>query len=800
MNHITGLSHAEVQERQNRGLTNKSETKLTKSVSRIICENVFTFFNLFNLAIGACVALVGEFRNLLFLGVIFSNTLIGIVQEIRSKRMVDKLSLMTMPRARVLREGKETDIHFEELVLGDVIKLTSGCQIGADAEVLEGSVEVNEALLTGEADAIFKSAGGELLSGSFIVSGACCARVIRVGADNYATALAREAKTYKRFHSKLLDSLNGIIRFTSFFVLPLGLIMFFTSNSGAPGALNTAVLGAVAAMIGMLPNGLMLLTSVSLSVGVIKLGRARALVQQLFGIETLSRVDIICLDKTGTLTEGRMRVERVIELNPSALPVPLESAMGAFVCAMDDNNATFLAVKERFCNESAELVLSGRVPFSSERKYSAAVFKEFTLVMGAPDVLLKSVPGEITALERDARVVLIAKGDAGACPQGVFARGDDDAPCDSPGSAAGLIDAEAFPGNLTPVAALVLEDVIRPEAMQTLDYFASQGVQLKIISGDNPQTVSGVARRAGFADCDSFVDARELDTDEALAGAAEKHAIFGRVKPAQKRALIKALQSNGHTVAMVGDGVNDVLALREADCSVAMAAGSEAARQIAQIVLIDSNFALLPGVVNEGRRVVNNITRTASLFLMKTGYSFLLSLLAIAFALPYPFIPVQLTLIGIFIQAVPSFFLALEPNAERISGSFFGTVLGHFLPGSIAAVLNIAFIRLLAPYIPFSPGAISTLCVMMTGITGLFLLMRVSRPFNRMRAALFALMTAGFFLAAWVFPGPAFFSLAALSPSELLVLLGMTAVCYPLTSGIAWIIKKARAVFVRRTE
>ncbi len=764
MNHIAGLSHAEVQERQSQGHVNKSDAKLTKSVSRIICENVFTFFNLFNLAIGVCVALVGEYTNLLFLGVIFSNTLIGIAQEIRSKRMVDKLSLMTMPRARVVREGGESEIHFEELVLGDVVKLSAGNQIGADSILLEGAVEANEALLTGESDAILKKAGDELLSGSFIVSGTCFARVIRVGTDNYATALTREAKAHKRFHSKLLDSLNKIIRFASCFVLPIGLLMFFTNYSGTATGLSTAVLTAAAAMIGMLPNGLMLLTSVSLSVGVIKLGRARALVQQLFGIETLSRVDVLCLDKTGTLTEGRMRVERVIELDYSALPVPLEEAMGAFVCAMDDNNATFLAVKDYFCRNGEALEFIDRVPFSSERKYSAAIFTGFTLVMGAPDVLLNNVPGEISAFERDARVILVAKSDARA--------------------------PEALPGELTPVAALVLEDVIRPDAKQTLEYFASQGVQLKIISGDNPQTVSGVARRAGFAEAEAFIDAQTLETDEALAEAAESYSIFGRVKPAQKRALIKALQKGGHTVAMVGDGVNDVLALREADCSVAMAAGSEAARQIAQLVLLDSNFAVLPGVVNEGRRVVNNITRTASLFLMKTGYSFLLSLLAIAFAFPYPFIPIQLTLIGMFIQAIPSFFLALEPNSERIRGRFFETVLGNFLPSSLVVVLNVAFIQLLAPYANIDPNAVSTLCVMMTGITGLFLLLRVSRPFNRMRAALFALMTVGFFFGAWVLPGYAFFSLGALKVSELMILLGMAAICYPLTYGLARVVKK----------
>ncbi len=764
MQPIIGLTHAEVARRQSEGQTNESSVKLTKSVSRIVCENVFTFFNLFNLAIGACVALVGEYENLLFLMVVFINTVIGVAQEIRSKRMVDRLSLMTLPRASVVREGKEAELHFEELVLGDVIKLAAGRQIGADSVVIDGALEVNEALLTGESDAIIKKEGDELLSGSFVVSGTCYARVIRVGADNYATALTHEAKAHKRFHSKLFDSLNRIIRFTSCFVLPIGLLMFGLNYFGAEMGLNSAVLASTAAMIGMLPNGLMLLTSVSLSLGVIKLGRARALVQQLFGIETLSRVDVLCLDKTGTLTEGRMRVERVEILDETALPMPFEAAMGAFVSVMDDNNATFLAIKEHFSDRSA-LELTGRMPFSSDRKYSAAIFKEFTLVLGAPDVLLERVPEEIAAIEREARVILAAMSDAG-----------------SP---------EALPGKLTPVAALVLEDVIRPDAKQTLEYFAAQGVRLKIISGDNPMTVAGVARRAGFAAPEAYIDAQTLETDEALAEAAESCLIFGRVKPAQKRALIKALQNNGHTVAMVGDGVNDVLALREADCSVAMAAGSEAARQIAQLVLLDSNFAILPGVVNEGRRVVNNITRTASLFLLKTGYSFLLSLLSIAFAFPYPFIPIQLTLIGMFIQGIPSFFLALEPNTERIRGNFFETVFRNFLPGSLVVVLNAVFIQLAAPYAHIGAGAVNTLCVMATGVTGLLMLLRVSLPLNRMRAALFALMAAGFFFAAWVFPGPGFFSLAALSASEWLILAGMAVVCYPLTGGIARIVKWA---------
>lgn len=754
-----GLSASQVEARQKQRLVNKHDAKITKSAGRIVYEKVFTFFNLFNLAIGACITLVGEYENLLFLLVVFFNTLIGIVQELNAKRMVDKLSLITLPKATVIRGKREQELHFDDLVLDDIMLLSASRQIGADSVVVHGSVEVNEALLTGESDAILKREGDSLLSGSFVVSGSCHARVEHIGAQNYAVGIASEAKTHKRFHSKLLDSLNAIIRFTSYFVIPIGLLMFAFVYFGQREGLNTAVVSTAAALIGMLPNGLMLLTSVSLSVGVMRLGKRRALVQQLFGIETLSRVDVLCLDKTGTITQGRMRVEEIVPLNEALLPVPVDEAMSAFVCAMDDNNATFMAIRERFPANGNHSV-TGRVPFSSERKWSAAAFGDLgTIVVGAPDVLLESVPEELQEHERaGARVVLVALSDL---------------PCD------------ALPGLLQPVAALVLNDPVRESAALTLAYFERQGVAVKIISGDNPQTVSSIAKSAGFTDC-AAVDAQTLSSDGDFERAAEEYAIFGRVKPAQKRQLIRALKKR-HTVAMIGDGVNDVLALREADCSVAMAAGSEAARQISQLVLLDSDFAALPSVVNEGRRVVNNITRTASLYLLKTGYSFLLSFLSIALGLPYPFIPIQLTLIGMYTQGIPSFFLALEPNSDRIEGDFFGTVLGNFLPSALVVVLNVAFIYLIAPYAGLSAYA-GTLCVLATATCGFLLLLKVSLPLNKLRLSLLITVSLGFFACAWAFRE--LFSLALLSWPAALVYAGMALLCYPLTLLFSLLVKR----------
>lgn len=752
-----GLTSQQVEERTAQGKVNRQPDQITKSTGRIIFENVFTWFNAFNAAIGICIAAVGAYKNLLYLGVILLNTLIGIVQELRSKKVVEKLSLISAPHAAVIRDGRLAKIRTEELVLDDVMQLKLGSQVCADARIVSGEAEVDESLLTGESEPVRKEIGAPLLSGSFIVSGTCYAQVEHVGADNYASKIAAEAKKYKKADSALMKSLNQIVKFTSLFVIPVGALLFINSRFFLGETIRDAVLSTSGALLGMMPKGLVLLTSVSLAVGVIKLASRKTLVQELFCIETLSRVDTLCLDKTGTLTEGKMSVCEVIELDIGRLPGGLEEAAGAFVAALDDDNATFAALKRRFAANSRWRPVQ-KTPFSSIRKWSSATFDgKGTILFGAPEFLLKgqdyALPARVSEAEMEgSRVLLMAW---------------------SPEAVNGVL-----PRTLYPAAALVLCDPVRADAKETLGFFRRQNVDLKIISGDNPVTVSSIARQAGLHRYDSYVDVSALPDEEALKDAAEKYAIFGRVSPEQKRALVHALQDRGHTVAMTGDGVNDVLALKDADCSIAMASGSDAARQVAQLVLLESNFSALPDVVMEGRRVVNNITRTASLFLVKTIFSFLLAVLSAVFGLSYPLDPLHLTLIGIVAEGIPSFILALEPNRDRVKGDFLKTVFGRALPSALLIVLYLMIVRVLSPYLSASPMELTTLGVYLTGSIWLMQLFEVCRPFDKLRAVLWGLMTAGFFGAAILFHG--FFELGMLSMRTLPVFLILAAACYPL--------------------
>lgn len=724
-----GLSHEQVAQKTAAGQVNVSPEPMTKSTRQIICDNLFTSFNAIIVAIAACIALVGAYQNLLFLSIIVSNTLIGIIQEIRSKKTIEKLSVLSAPKARVLRDGAFSQIAVESLVLDDIIELSSGHQVCADCIVRKGQVEVNESLLTGEADPIYKHPGDFLLSGSFVISGRCLARVEHVGSENYATKIALEAKKTKKLHSELMSSLRKITSFTGLFILPFGLILFLRSYFLLHETIQTAVISSAAAIIGMFPQGLILLTSVSLAVGVIKLGRRRTLVQELFCIETLSRVDTLCLDKTGTLTTGEMSVQAILPLYPEGVLWSAEQAVRAYVTASTDSNATFSALKKHFEPLQANAV--AHLPFSSEHKWGAVQFSDTgTFFLGAPDYLLpKSAPSLYRSTvqyhaRNGCRVLLLSHSNA---PLG-----------------------KALPEDLSPVAIIVLCDTLRPEAKDTLQFFASQGVTVKLISGDHPLTVASLARQVGLQDANRYIDVSVLSPEE-LEKAADVYTIFGRVKPEQKRILVHALQAKGHTVAMTGDGVNDVLALKDADCSIAMASGSDAARQVAQLVLLDSDFSCLPEVVMEGRRVVNNITRTASLYLVKTIFSFLLAFVTIFTPFNYPFTPIQLTLISTFTVGIPSFFLALEPSRERIRGSFLSTVLQRALPGGIVIVLYVIVIQGIAPFFLLTALQTATLYVYLTGIASLLLLWRVSWPVNTMRCALCTTMTLGFFLAAYLF-------------------------------------------------
>ncbi len=767
----TGLTAEQVRAQEARGLKNIQPQHNTKTVGQIVRDNTFTLFNLFNFALAAVIALVGAYENLLFLMIIIANMGIGIIQEIRSKRTVEKLSLISMPKATVVRDGKEQQIPIEDIVLDDILVLRAGGQVCADAMVVQGDAEVNEALLTGEAEPIRKGAGDMLLSGSFAVSGVCRAQVEHVGADNYATRIALDAKQYKKAHSDLMDALNKIVKFTSFFIVPLGVLLFLHSYYILDHSFKDTVVATAAALLGMLPKGLVLLTSVSLMVGVIKLARKNTLVQELFCIENLSRVDMLCLDKTGTITQGKMTVADVIPL-PGRPAVDLELAAGSFVAALQDSNATFLALRERFTRR-ADWKPSGQTPFSSSRKWSSVTFEGVgTILVGAPEILLRAaadclpegLPPEVLRREEEGcRVVLLAH--AAAAVEGLL------------------------PEHIEPMAAIVLEDPIRPDARETLAFFTREDVQLKIFSGDNPVTVSSIARQAGLPAWDKYIDASTLADEDALRAAAEEYTIFGRVSPVQKRQLVHALQDAGHTVAMTGDGVNDVLALKDADCSVAMASGSDAARQISQLVLLDSNFSSLPSVVMEGRRVINNISRTAVLFLVKTIFSFLLSFITLAFSMPYPFTPIQLSLISMVVEGIPSFFLTFEPSRDRIKGRFLSRVLLQACPCAVIIVLNIVLVDQIAPLLGIPAMEIATMNVYLTAVIWLYQLLRVCMPLTRLRAVLWGSMVAFFCVAVYLLRG--LLDIGTLSLTSLPLFLILAVGGLVLYAVAAWVLQKA---------
>lgn len=731
-----GLSDAQVELRNQQGLVNRQPDQISKSVGQIIRDNVLTLFNILNVVIFLCILLVGSLQNTLFMFIVLSNVCIGIIQEIRAKRTVEKLSLLTMPRAYVLRNGVREEINVEAVVLDDLLLLEMGNQIPADAVVVCGEAEVNESLLTGEADAVQKNPGDPLLSGSFISAGKCVARVDHVGDDNFSSRIISSARRPKKLRSELLESLKTIIRVNSLVIIPLGLLLFCDAYFLSHQPIKESVVSTAAAMIGMIPEGLMLLTSISLAVGVIKLAYRRTLVQELYCIETLSRVDVLCLDKTGTLTCGNMLVDKVVPASGIAFTY-LYEAMCAFARSMEDNNATFQALDAHFSQPAEDWSCTGRVPFSSARKWSSASFLgKGTLYVGAPEILGRTASIDDTMrndmrseAQQGSRVLLVA-----FCEQETT-------------------DTVLPTENLRAVGYIVLCDNIRPEAGDTLSFFAREDVTIKLISGDSLETVSHVAQKAGVENAACAVDMSSLGETIDYADLVERYTVFARVLPDQKQEIIRALRGNRHTVAMIGDGVNDVMALREADCSVAMAAGSDAARQISQLVLLDSDFSVLPEVVMEGRRVINNITRTASLFLVKTIFSFLLALITLFFAVQYPFEPIQLSLISSLTVGIPAFLLALEPNRTRIRGRFLVNVLRNAIPGAFTIVLTICAISVCASAFSLTDLERATLCVYTTGFTGLMVLLRTCLPFNWKRAAMWTALTVAFFCGAYILRG-----------------------------------------------
>lgn len=759
-----GLTRQEAARRHAAGQGNGSKADEGKTLGQIICENLFTLFNLLNLALAAALLAVGSYRNLLFMGVVLSNTLIGTVQELRARRTIRKLQVLSAPSVRVMREGVEITCKPEELVLGDVVILSAGDQVCADAIVLEGSGAANESLLTGESAPVSKHREDWLMSGSYVAEGRFVAQLQRVGDDSYANRLTRSARKIKRPQSALMTDLNKLLKLVSAILLPLGLLLFCKQYFLTHDPLTQAVPSTVAAMIGMIPEGLILLTSVAMAVGVVRLGRQNTLVQELYGIETLARADVLCLDKTGTITTGDMRVEKLLPITGDE--AQLKTDMARFLGGFEIAPGTLAALADCVPPGSEKPV--GVLHFSSKRKKSAASFADgTTLILGAPAMVLgKDFSGRVRSLAeeetaRGRRVLVLAQ-------------------------VQGLVTAEDAPPVTRVLGLIVLSDRLRPNAAKTLRYFQRQGVTVKIISGDDPQTVSAIARQVELPGWDSWVDASTLTTHEALQDACQRCTVFGRVTPSQKRLLVEALKAAGHCVAMTGDGVNDIPALKAADCSIAMAGGSDAAKHAAQLTLLNADFACLPLVVGEGRRVINNVTRAASLFLTKTLYSFALSVLLLFLPGSYPFQPIQLTLISTLTIGTPSFFLALEPNRDRIAGSFLERVLNRAIPGA-AAVSVCAALSMMTEHLGWSTAVSSTLATLSAGSIGLAVLVTVCRPFTPLRACVVAAMAAGFALAA-VLLGNVFF-LVHLPLPQLLLL----AVLIALGLGILFLLQAMMA-------
>ena len=743
---ITGLTDEEVRQRVEEGLTNRADISTDKTTKEIVISNGFTYFNLIFLVITILLIMVGSFRNLTFLPIIIGNTVIGIVQEIRAKKTLEKMSLLNAPHADVIRNGSVKQISTEELVKDDVILLTAGKQICADAVVISGNIQVNESLLTGEADEVEKTEGSTLMSGSFVVSGECYARLEKVGNESYISRLSLEAKSMGgKEQSEMIRSINLIVKWVGIVIIPIGLILFWQSHFVNGESITKSVTSTVAAIIGMIPEGLYLLTTVALALSTMKLARKKVLLHDMKSIETLARVDVLCVDKTGTITEPDMKLKEIFLCKNSgadgtqtALTLDeLKSLILDYANASVDNNATMLALKayaaEALTNNTSALhrTAVSQQAFSSSLKYGSVTFSDGTYLLGAPEFIMHEdfarIEEEIIPYaDKGDRVLLFARYNGENVENGIN-------------------------GSVTPLGFVALANPIRANAVKTFEYFKSQGVAIKVISGDNPRTVSRIAIQAGIESAESFVDAATLDTEDKIADAVNKYTVFGRVTPKQKKQLVKALQAKGHTVAMTGDGVNDILAMKDADCSVAMASGSEATAQAAQVVLLDSDFAHMPDVVYEGRRVVNNIQRSASLFLVKNIFSLLLSLFSVILMVTYPLEPAQVSLISMFTIGVPGFLLALEQNKDRIKGHFITNVMLKALPGGLTDVIAVGALVVCGEVFCISDASIGTIATLVLSVVGFMILFKISEPLNGMKYAVIigniaGLVFSGFFL------------------------------------------------------
>lgn len=775
--HQTGLTAQQVQEHRMHGWTNQPVDPPSKTTKEIIQENVFTYFNLIFLVLAVLLCLVGSFRDLTFLPVIVLNTLIGIIQETRAKKVLDNLTMLNAPHAMVIRDGKKSQINAEDLVVDDIVIFEAGNQVCADAEVCAGEVQVNESLLTGESDEITKRKGDQLMSGSFIVSGQCHARLDKVGADSYISRLTLEAKAMQNTEqSEMIRSLDKLVKWVGVAIIPIGIILFIQAFVFQGEGFQSSVTSMIAAVIGMIPEGLYLLASVALAVSSIRLAQKKVLLHDMKCIETLARVNVLCVDKTGTITENTMEVQDVIptkEYEEGELR-PLSELLGDFTAAQSSDNITMEAMKRYFKIASGKKAVA-KTGFSSASKYSSVTFGEASYVLGAPEFVLKeqyeNYEETISAhASKGARVLVF-------------------------GTAKEEPDGKPLKEAVTPLAYVLLANPIRQEAKETFTYFAEQGVEVKVISGDNPLTVSEVAKEAGIAGAERYVDASTLHTEEEMRAAVLNNAVFGRVTPNQKRKFVQILKEEGKTVAMTGDGVNDVLALKDADCSIAMASGSDAAAQASQLVLLESDFSCMPEVVLEGRRVVNNIQRSASLFLVKNIFSFLLSLVSFVFMFTYPLEPSQISLISMFTIGVPAFFLALEPNKNIIKGHFLTNVFLKALPAALTDVLAVGALVIFGRTFGVSSADISTAATMLLSIVGFMILYTISAPMNVLRGVILGGCIVGLLF-------------CSIFLNDLFAITGMTTKCVmlfvvfaiatePVLRYLTWLIGKLRFYYKR---
>lgn len=719
---IMGLTSEEVRERIDNGQTNHTDISTQKTVGQIVKSNLLTYFNLIFLILTVLLCIVGSFRNLTFLPVIIGNTVIGIFQELRAKKTLDKMSMLNAPHSIVVRDGEQQQIQSEELVKDDIIILSAGNQICADATVLSGSISVNEALLTGESDEIKKKSGDGLMSGSFVVSGQCYAKLDKVGNESYISKLTAQAKAMgDGEQSEMIRYINKLVKWVGIIIIPVGIILFCQAYIMNGETFKKSVVSMVAAVLGMIPEGLYLLTTVALALSTIRLAKKQVLLHDMKSIETLARVDVLCVDKTGTITEPGMQVTELV-ISGRCSDAEMDKRAFAHLLAdyssvIEDNNATMEAIRayvDKNEIEKGSRTLLKTQPFTSANKYSKVSFVEGDYMLGAPEFIMKDRYDEISEeieeyQSKGYRVLLMAE---------------------SGNDSSGL---EKSFGGISPIGYIVLSNPIRENAESTFTYFKEQGVAIKVISGDNPATVSEVAKRAGIDGAENYVDASTLASEKDIAEAVDKYTVFGRVTPKQKQLIVRALQKQKHTVAMTGDGVNDILAMKDADCSIAMASGSEAAAQAAQTVLLDSDFGRMPYVVYEGRQVVNNIQRSASLFLVKNIFSLLMAIFSAVFAITYPLEPSQISLISMFTIGLPGFLLALEPNRNRIEGNFMANVMLKALPAGLTDVLSVGALVICGQVFNLPSEDIATAGTMLLAVVGFMIIIKISHPFNKMK-------------------------------------------------------------------